>query len=108
MKKFLISVMLLLLVVTVRAEEKVNLKLEWIPNMYYSYKKDGMTYWGQFAYAYVDGKIAYCLDIYHPITKYEYTSTSEIQENNLVILAGYFGYGYNGEYLLKDYVFLPS
>ena len=104
MKKFLIVLFMLLIVVTVHAEETVNLELEWIPNMYYSYEKDGMTYWGQLAYAYVDGKIAYCLDIYQPITKYEYTPTEEIQENNLVVLAGYFGYGYNGEYLVKDYV----
>ena len=104
MKKILIGLFMLLLVVTVHAEETVNLELEWIPNMYYSYEKDGMTYWGQLAYAYVDGKLAYCLDIYQPITKYEYTETEEIQNNNLVLLAGYFGYGYNGEYLMKDYV----
>ena len=104
MKKILIGLFMLLLVVTVHAEETVNLELEWIPNMYYSYEKDGMTYWGQLAYAYVDGKLAYCLDIYQPITKYEYMETEEIQNNNLVLLAGYFGYGYNDEYLTKDYV----
>lgn len=104
MKKIIIIMILILLSVKVSAQEEVEVNLEWIPNVYYNYEKNGITYWGQFAYVYVNDKIAYCLEINEKINTTIYTISDEKQENNLVILAGYFGYGYNGNNSLKDYM----
>ena len=104
MKKLFIALIILFTIITVNAEENVKLDIKWIPNAYYNYKKNNLTYWGQLGYLYLDGKLAYCLEIETPINSTTYTPTNEIQSNNLVLLAGYFGYGYNNELNVKDYM----
>lgn len=104
MKKIIIFMILILLSVKVSAQEEVEVNLEWIPNVYYNYEKNGINYWGQFAYIRINDKIAYCLEINEKINTTIYTKSDEKQENNLVILAGYFGYGYNENNSLKDYM----
>ena len=104
MKKLILMIMVMFSFIIVNAEETVNVKLEWVPNVYYNYERNGLNYWGQFAYIYADDKVAYCLDISKNINSSIYTKSNEIQNNNLVILAGYFGYGYDGNVSLKDYM----
>ena len=104
MKKIFIALLVLFSIITVNAEENVKLDIKWIPNAYYNYKKNNLTYWGQLGYLYLDGKLAYCLEIENPINSTTYTKTNEEQNNNLVLLAGYFGYGYNNEVNVKDYM----
>ena len=103
MKKIFLILILMFVFVNVKAEE-VNLKLEWIPNVYYNYEKDGLTYWGQLAYIYVDDKIAYCLNIEDTISTFKYNPSDSKFDNELVTKAGYFGYGYNNEKTLEDYM----
>ena len=104
MKKLFFVLLLFLCITCVKAEETTKLDIKWIPNVYFNYKKDNLTYWGQSGYLYVDGKIAYCLELEKSINTDTYTYTDELMNNNLVILAGYFGYGYNNEINLKDYL----
>ena len=104
MKKLFFALMLLLCITCVKAEETTKLDVKWIPNVYFNYKKDNLTYWGQSGYLYIDGKIAYCLELEQSINTDTYTYSEEIMNNNLVILAGYFGYGYNNEINVKDYL----
>lgn len=104
MKKIILIIMVMFSFIIVNAEETVNVRLEWVPNVYYNYEKNGLNYWGQFAYIYADDKIAYCLDISKNVNSSVYIKSDEIQNNNLVVLAGYFGYGYNGNSSLKDYM----
>ncbi len=104
MRKIFLMILVMFLCITVKAEEQIEVKLEWVSNVYYNYEKDGLNYWGQFAYIYAGDKIAYCLDISTEVISDIYTKTNEIQTNNLVIKAGYFGYGYNNNVSLKDYM----
>ena len=104
MKKIILMLLVMFSFILVNAEETVNVRLEWVPNVYYNYEKDGLNYWGQFAYIYADDNVAYCLDISKNINSSIYTKAHETQNNNLVILAGYFGYGYDGNISLKDYM----
>lgn len=105
MKKLFFILILMFSFILVNADEnEVKVRLEWIPNVYYNYEKDGVIHWGQFAYLHVDDKIAYCLDINQTINSEIYTKSSEVQAENLVILAGYFGYGYDNNNTLKDYM----
>jgi len=105
MKKIILLFMLMFSFILVNASEtEVNVRLEWVTNVYYNYEKDGLNYWGQFAYIYAGDKIAYCLDISQNINSSVYTKSNELQTNNLVILAGYFGYNYENNTSLKDYM----
>ena len=105
MKKILF-IILLFLCVKVNASENVNVKVEYVPNVYFSYKEDGLTMWGQFAYIYSDGVLSYCIDIKTPVTKTSYTVDNSIEVNKNVRLIAYFGYGYdyNSYKTLKDYM----
>ena len=105
MKKFLF-IILLFLCVKVNASENVNVKVEYVPNVYFSYKENGLTMWGQFAYIYSDGVLSYCIDIKTPVTKTSYTVDNSIEVNKNVPLIAYFGYGYdyNSYKTLKDYM----
>ena len=103
MKKIFLILILMFLFVSVRAEE-VDVKLEWIPNVYYNYEKNGLLYWGQLAYIYADGKIAYCMNIEDTISTYKYNASDLEFDNELVTKAGYFGYGYNNEKTMEDYI----
>ena len=104
MKKIFFALILLLCITCVKAEETTKLDVKWIPNVYFNYKKNNLTYWGQSGYLYIDGKIAYCLELEQSINTDTYTYSDETINNNLVILAGYFGYGYNNEINVKDYI----
>ena len=104
MKKLVLLIIMMFSFVVVNADETVNVRLEWVPNVYYNYEKDGLNYWGQFAYIYAGDKVAYCLDISQNINSAVYTKSDEVQSNNLVVLAGYFGYGYDNNVSLKDYM----
>jgi len=104
MKKFFIGLFLLFALVNVSAKETVDVELKYVSNVYHNYDKNGLNYWGQAAYIYADGQIAYCLDITTPIINSTYDITDEEQTNNMILLTGYFGYGYNGETTLKDYL----
>ena len=105
MKKILFMI-LLFLCVKVNASENVNVKVEYVPNVYFSYKENGLTMWGQFAYIYSDGVLSYCIDIKTPVTKTSYTVDNSIEVNKNVRLIAYFGYGYdyNSYKTLKDYM----
>lgn len=105
MKKILF-IILLFLCVKVNASENVNVKVEYVPNVYFSYKEKGLTMWGQFAYIYSDGVLSYCIDIKTPVTKTSYTVDNSIEVNKNVRLIAYFGYGYdyNSYKTLKDYM----
>ena len=105
MKKILF-IILLFLCVKVNASENVNVKVEYVPNVYFSYKENGLTMWGQFAYIYSDGVLSYCIDIKTPVTKTSYTLDNSIEVNKNVRLIAYFGYGYdyNSYKTLKDYM----
>lgn len=105
MKKILF-IILLFLCFKVNASENVNVKVEYVPNVYFSYKEDGLTMWGQFAYIYSDGVLSYCIDIKTPVTKTSYTVDNSIEVNKNVRLIAYFGYGYdyNSYKTLKDYM----
>ena len=105
MKKILF-IILLFLCVKVNASENVNVKVEYVPNVYFSYKENGLTMWGQFAYIYSDGVLSYCIDIKTPVTKTRYTVDNSIEVNKNVRLIAYFGYGYdyNSYKTLKDYM----
>ena len=105
MKKILF-IILLFLCVKVNASENVNVKVEYVPNVYFSYKENGLTMWGQFAYIYSDGVLSYCIDIKTPVTKTSYTMDNSIEVNKNVRLIAYFGYGYdyNSYKTLKDYM----
>lgn len=105
MKKILF-IILLFLCVKVNASENVNVKVEYVPNVYFSYKENGLTMWGQFAYIYSDGVLSYCIDIKTPVTKTSYTVDNSIEVNKNVRLIAYFGYGYdyNSYKTLKDYM----
>lgn len=104
MKKIILMLLVMFSFIVVNAEETVDVRLQWVPNVYYNYEKDGLNYWGQFAYIYAGDKIAYCLDISKTINSPTYTKSDEIQSNNLVTLSGYFGYGYDENMDLKDYM----
>lgn len=104
MKKIFVFILLMVSLSMVKAEEQINVRLEWVPNVYYNYEKDGLNYWGQFAFIYANDKIAYCLDISKNINSTIYGKTNEVQTNDLVVLAGYFGYNYEGNSTLKDYM----
>lgn len=105
MKKILF-IILLFLCVKVNASENVNVKVEYVPNVYFSYKENGLTMWGQFAYIYSDDVLSYCIDIKTPVTKTSYTVDNSIKVNKNVRLIAYFGYGYdyNSYKTLKDYM----
>lgn len=105
MKKILF-IILLFLCVKVNASENVNVKVEYVPNVYFSYKENGLTMWGQFAYIYSDDVLSYCIDIKTPVTKTSYTVDNSIEVNKNVRLIAYFGYGYdyNSYKTLKDYM----
>lgn len=105
MKKILF-IILLFLCFKVNASENVNVKVEYVPNVYFSYKENGLTMWGQFAYIYSDGVLSYCIDIKTPVTKTSYTVDNSIEVNKNVRLIAYFGYGYdyNSYKTLKDYM----
>ena len=105
MKKILF-IILLFLCVKVNASENVNVKVEYVPNVYFSYKENGLTMWGQFAYMYSDGVLSYCIYIKTPVTKTSYTVDNSIEVNKNVRLIAYFGYGYdyNSYKTLKDYM----
>lgn len=105
MKKILF-IILLFLCVKVNASENVNVKVEYVPNVYFSYKENGLTMWGQFAYIYSDGVLSYCIDIKTPVTKTSYTVDNSIEVNKNVRLIAYFGYGYDYDSYktLKDYM----
>lgn len=105
MKKILFMI-LLFLCVKVNASENVNVKVEYVSNVYFSYKENGLTMWGQFAYIYSDGVLSYCIDIKTPVTKTSYTVDNSIEVNKNVRLIAYFGYGYdyNSYKTLKDYM----
>ncbi len=85
MKKILF-IILLFLCVKVNASENVNVKVEYVPNVYFSYKENGLTMWGQFAYIYSDGVLSYCIDIKTPVTKTSYTVDNSIEVNKNVRL----------------------
>ena len=104
MKKIFILLLILFTCITVKAKEISKLEIKWIPNVYYNYKKNNLTYWGQLGYLYVDGKIAYCLEINKTLTTTEYQLSNEVISDDKILLAGYFGYGYNNEVNLKDYI----
>ena len=105
MKKILF-IILLFLCFKVNASENVNVKVEYVPNVYFSYKENGLIMWGQFAYIYSDGVLSYCIDIKTPVTKTSYTVDNSIEVNKNVLLIAYFGYGYdyNSYKTLKDYM----
>lgn len=107
MKKILclLTIFLFTLFTNVKASTNdSNVKIEWIPNVYYSYKKDNITYWGQLGYIYANNIISYCLDINQSINTDMYSSDTNINVNNLILLAGYFGYGYKNNNTVKDYM----
>ena len=63
MKKILclLTIFLFTLFTNVKASTNdSNVKIEWIPNVYYSYNKDNITYWGQLGYIYANNIISYC------------------------------------------------
>lgn len=102
MKKYLIIMFLLFAPVMVCAKE-YNVRLEYVPNVYWNYKKDGITYWGQFAYIYVNDNIGYCLDIFSIVNSSNYTQSDEEIEEYARLYA-YFGYGYENNSTLYDYM----
>lgn len=107
MKKILclLTIFLFTLFTNVKASTNdSNVKIEWIPNVYYSYNKDNITYWGQLGYIYANNIISYCLDINQSINTDMYSSDTNINVNNLILLAGYFGYGYKNNNTVKDYM----
>ena len=105
MKKIIFIIILLLMFVTntKASENDADVRLQYVPNVYINYKKNNLSYWGQFAYIYVNDTIAYCLDVKTPVITGEYTSKKE-EINSLILLAGYFGYNYQNKNSLKDYM----
>ncbi len=103
MKKILLILLLLFTPLLVNGSETANVWLEYVPNVYWNYRKNGLVYWGQFAYIHVDDKIGYCLDVKTPVNTSTYYKSSEAADS---VLRGkaYFGYGYNGNNTLKDYM----
>lgn len=104
MKRFLIVFLFIILFsfCEVKAEEKYA-STEWIPAVFYSYRYNGVSYWGQMAYIKIDGKISYCIDIKRNITTDPYLESSEFSVDNEIVLYAYFGYGYLNNNL-NDYL----
>ena len=103
MKKILF-IILLCLCINVNASENVEVKIDYVSGVYYSYKENGLTMWGQFGYVYADGVISYCADIKTPITKTNYIVDNSIDISKNVKLIAYFGYGYDNNNSLKYYM----
>lgn len=105
MKKFIFFLVVFLTMILVKTEVKAKeVTLNWIPNVYYNYKKDGLIYWGQMAYIKVSGNIAYCYEIQNTITTstYDYTTTGLTLYKDTGIIP-YFGYGYNSNTTSLNY-----
>lgn len=89
--------------------EQVTVTTDFFDNVYSNRKKDGITYWGRFAYIKVDGQIAYCLDPANIINTSVYQKSENFGELNLSYLDirkienyAYYGYGYEG-HTAKEY-----
>jgi len=105
MKKFLI--VFILFVILFSTEVKAANKyadVRWIPNVYYNYNYNGIQYWGQMAYIFIDNKLSYCVDITKNITNDPYTISDTTNINNDILLYGYFGYGYSNNIMFNDYL----
>jgi hypothetical protein len=105
MKKFLIVFILFVALysVDVKAANKYA-DVRWIPNVYYNYNYNGVKYWGQMAYIFIDSKLSYCVDITKNITNDPYTVADTNNINNDILLYGYFGYGYSNNITFNDYL----
>lgn len=104
MKKVILIILCMLVGICVEAlENDSRAKVEWINDVYYNYKSDGVIYWGQLGYIYVNNEISYCIDITEHINTTIYTSSDNIDINFNAVLAAYFGYGYIGSNV-KDYM----
>lgn len=106
MKKVILMLIMLLFGIQVNAAvNDSEVRIEWIPNVYYNYEKDGLIYWGQLGYIYANDTISYCYEIEKTITTNIYSSSNRmIDFTSKVILSSYFGYGYKNNNRLEHYM----
>lgn len=104
MKKILIILLLVISPILVRAEERVDVKIEYVKDVYWNYEKNNTLYSGNLAYYYVNDKIAYSVDITTPFVSNEYVSTNKVLSSNIIYKYAYFGYGYKDNNTLEDYM----
>ena len=104
MKKIIIILLLVMSPILVRAQETVNVKIEYVKDVYWNYKKQNILYSGNLAYFYVDGKIAYCMDLNTSIASNLYIKSDKKLSSDTIYKYGYFGYGYESNNTIKDYM----
>lgn len=105
MKKIILIIIMLLTISSVKASTNDSeVRIEWIPNVYYNYEVGGITYWGQLGYIYANNIISYCYDIEKTITTNVYSSTSNVSLKGNGMLVAFFGYGYESNNTLEDYM----
>lgn len=104
MKKILTILFGLFIGINVHATTNdTHVETEWIKEVFYNYKKDGLIYWGQMVYIRANGEIVYCIELDKTITSDTYSS-SDINDNSDINLISYFGYGYKDNNTVKDYI----
>lgn len=104
MKKILTILFGLFIGINVHAATNdTHVETEWIKEVFYNYKKDGLIYWGQMVYIRANGEIVYCIELDKTITSDTYSS-SDINDNSDINLISYFGYGYKDNNTVKDYI----
>lgn len=104
MKKIIIILLLVMSPILVSAEETVNVKKEYVKDVYWNYSRNNILYSGNLAYFYVNDKIAYCMDLDTPFVSNIYTKSDKKLSNDTIYKYGYFGYGYEGNNTVKDYM----
>ena len=104
MKKILTILFGLFIGINVHAATNdTHVETEWIKEVFYNYKKDGLIYWGQMVYIRANGEIVYCIELDKTITSDTYSS-SDVNDNSDINLISYFGYGYKDNNTVKDYI----
>ena len=104
MKKIFIILLLFLSPIFVYANERVDVKIEYIDNVYWNYYRNNILYSGQLSYIYVGDKIGFGTNIRESFNSNSYVRLDREISDSYIITMGYFGYGYNGENTLKDYM----
>ena len=103
MKKIIIILLLILSPMFVNADD-VNVKIDYVDNVYWNYYRNNTLYSGKFAYIHVNDKIAYGINIRKELGSGPYVEERWEFTDAFIIKIAYFGYGYNNEYTLKDYM----
>ena len=92
MKKIFIILLLFLSPIFVYANERVDVKIEYIDNVYWNYYRNNTLYSGQLSYIYVGDKIGFGTNIRESFNSNSYVRLDREISDSYIITMGYFGY----------------